>query len=170
MTKTQEITKKLQSGISAKELISQGYKHGLVYKLSKQAKANIPGKPVDEISETPISLATDAIMINGDPEIAKLRLDLQKAELRRKLAATLAPMELEPRIANLENKIADLDNEIERQFESLIDVQTIINGPPLSDLLRKYKCSCGAATYLALKAECAKCHKEMKILRRSDEH
>ena len=165
MTKTQEIIEKMKAGASPVDLIGQGYKRGLVYKVKKTLRSPssvrgdlAPSSQCRAAAATPIGTVDSNI--ESDPEILELKKQLRKAELQRQLVEINAPIEIESRGTALEQKIAELENTIDWLFEGVIDLQTIINNPPLSELYRKYQCSCGANEVLATKVQCKACGKE----------
>jgi hypothetical protein len=148
MTKTQEITQKLQSGITPGEIIKQGYSHGLVYKQNKKLKENKLDTAVirdpSKVNET-VSIAKD-VDIENDPEIFQLKREIRKAELERKLTDVLNHTDIVETINSLEKRI--------KIFEDFIDT------PPLSDLNKKFKCDCGEEDYLGIRVQCMHCGKE----------
>ena len=161
MTKSEKIVQKLQAGLTAKEIIRQGFKHGLVYKLNRQYRSGISQRP-GSINETfiqhPLKIAN---LSANDTEIQS---DNTQVDLTASLAQIDASTLMESRIAALEQKLAELEQEIQNQLESLIDLQTILNHPLLSDLLKKHNCACGANDFLAIKVQCRKCGKEKRIV------
>jgi hypothetical protein len=160
MTKTQEIREKLEAGETPVDLKKQGYKHGLIYKVNKQMKTTtlVKSEPVNVKPSPKVTLGSNDI--DADPEIYQLKKDIRKAELERKLAEVVAPMEAEPRIKALEDRLTEMENAIDWACEGVIDLQTIMDNTPLSGLWQKHQCSCGAENYLAIVVQCTKCGKE----------
>lgn len=165
MTKTQEIIEKIKAGASPADLIGQGYKRGLVYKVNKTLPPTssvrgelTPSNPC-RISAT---AATDTVdsTIESDPEILELKKELRKAELRRQLAEINAPINMESRIAALEDKAVEMNELLDFLFNEDMDIKSLIHGTPLSGLLKPFKCACGAKGKFAIMTKCTECGAE----------
>jgi hypothetical protein len=160
MTKTQEIVQKLQSGTTAKDLIREGYSHGLVYKLNRQYKEPMPFHEGNNITNAANNKSQAAIGIDGDQEISTLKREVTKAELKKRLAEVTASTDIWPVIADLECKLAQLEEDSKQQSVSIADLQVITNTAPLSDLIKGCQCKCGTKGFLALKLYCIGCGEE----------
>ncbi len=165
MTKTQEIIEKMKAGASPADLIGQGYKRGLVYKVNKTLRSTssergelTPSNPCGDSSIA--STSTVDSTIEGDPEILELKKELRKAELRRQLAEINAPIELEARINALENKAKEVGDQFNHLFDEWIDLRALVDNTPLAGLRQIFKCSCGAVGALAVAIQCTACGTE----------
>jgi ribosomal protein S27AE len=91
--------------------------------------------------------------LENDPEIIKLKKELIKAELKRKIRENKLPFELEKQIKELKERI----NELDENLAELMD--TVYNIPIVN--IKEYKCeNCGKKGLVAIHAKCTNCGKE----------
>ena len=167
MTKTQEITEKLQAGESPSDLIEQqGYKRGLVYKVKKMLETTptaddeyIHGQSVKMVTSK-MECATSDAAIEADPEIVELKKDLRKAELQKLIAEVMVPLEIESRLAALEEWYGVLTDDNEEVLIKLENLGERIDNAPLTDADERFQCTCGAKGLLAIPIVCTACGKE----------
>jgi ribosomal protein S27AE len=92
--------------------------------------------------------------LENDPEIIKLKKELIKAELKRKIRENKLPFELEKQIKELEERIDGLD-------EILTDLINKVYDIPITEIKEKYKCeNCGEKGLVAIHAKCTNCGRE----------
>lgn len=85
--------------------------------------------------------------IEQDPQVIKLRIEVRKAELQRKIREAELPFEVEKEL-----------KEINETIEKLIDQ---ITTPTMFDRLMQYKCEkCGARGKVAIPFKCTNCGEE----------
>ncbi len=161
MNKTQEITEMILSGHTPIQLIAQGYKRGLVYKVNRTLHKN----PKDNGNHSkclthPTSDETDTD-IESDPEIMELKKSLRKAALEREIAEIKIPKDIESRIIALEENVVDVEEFVGSVFFDLNDLKEALKATPLFNLRSKFKCECGKQGMVAVKVYCTACTKEI---------
>ncbi len=102
----------------------------------------------------------DNVEIESDPEILDLKKELRKAELRKQLAETNAPINMESRIAAMEDKMAEMKDILDFLFDENMNIKGLIYGTPLSGLLDPFECACGAKGKYSLIIQCDECGEE----------
>ncbi|MFC2014998.1 hypothetical protein ACFLUP_03300 [Chloroflexota bacterium] len=143
MTKTQEILEKLESGLKPAQIITEGYKSWKVYKINHDRNIAKNSKGRENQSEPTNKTGDDKNLdIENDPEILELKKALRKAELEKQISEIIASNDLVVKIEAIEEALKGLvekGDTIDWLFESIIDLQTIINNPPLSELYQKHR-------------------------------
>lgn len=109
MKKEEEIASLLSQGIQPAELVRRGYPKSTVYKVARRiAKEAIPisGDPA-----SPVPGAADSVddpALEADPDILELKKAVRKAQLEWQLAEIRAPIDLEARLARVEEAVNNL--------------------------------------------------------------
>jgi hypothetical protein len=160
MTKSQEIKVKLEEGATPKELIKYGYKPGLVYKVNRQVKDNTMDCKALSSNQQQADITIENSSLESEPEVIALKKAIRVAELKKKLTEINAPLEIELRMQTLEEKVVALEVGIDQLFDSIIDIQTILNNPPMSEIYHEHQCYCGQKGIWAIKAQCPKCGRD----------
>ena len=162
MNKTQEITKMIQSGHTPTQLIAQGYKRGLVYKINRALHKNPPDNGNHSKRLTYAASDEADTDIETDPEIMELKKSLRKAALEREIAEIKIPKDIESRIITLEKDVVDLEDFVGSVFLDLDDLKEALKATPLFKLRSKFKCECGNQGMVAVEVHCTACGKETK--------
>ena len=162
MTKTQDITEKLQSGLSTAQVIALGFNPSLVYKVNRDIKKGIKREINSKNSKVSgENNLKDNVDIENDPDIMALKKELRKAELERQLAEIKVPIGLESRIEALEEKVEEPNDQLDYLFSEYIDLRSLVDNTPLSGLLGRFKCSCGEKGMVAVPVQCTACEQEI---------
>ena len=152
--KEEEIAKLLSQGTPAAELVHQGYSRGPVYKVARCLAEG--GTSNQQHLAGPEPDATDPVAdsaVEADPEILALKKALRKAQLDRQLAEIRAPIDLETRLAKIEEEVAVL-------VASIGHLNQQARGSLLVEIRQRFECSCGANGLVAAKLRCTACGSE----------
>lgn len=153
--KEEEIARFLSEGSTPSELVKRGFARGTVYKVARLIGKKSSGEGISNDDHTP----TDA-EIESDPEIVRLRKDLRKAELERKLAELNGPILFEPRLAHVESELKEFDDTLSDLYETIETMNVAARGSPLTGLRENFTCSCGAKGMVAAQIQCTACGRE----------
>ena len=160
MSKTQEITKLLKSGLTPTQVIARGHKRGMVYRVNKALRTN----PQDNGNNSKIlthttSSETDT-SIESDPEIMELKKSLRKAALEKEIIEIRMPKDVESRLTALEESSLKLGEKAGFLSMDIDDLKKELGATPLYNLRSRFKCECGKVGMLAVKVHCTVCKKE----------
>ncbi|MFC2070411.1 hypothetical protein ACFLTB_04485 [Chloroflexota bacterium] len=158
MTESEEIREKLQSGLTPVQVIKQGHKRWLVYKInreiSKGIKREISSKDSKVSGENDLNENVD---IENDSDIMALKKALRKAELQKQISEMVVSESMELKITAIEEKMEKITEMNDFLFDETVDIRTVLRETPLAGIRSTFKCKCGAKGLLGVLVHCTDC-------------